>query len=161
MSLRVSWAEIVCVLALLFLSACQQSITGGVVVEQNDGIPKDVVITSQPQPSPQQAQPKAAESSPVWIPENVLPGPEREVIVIPESKPSEDPVQDCIDDCMDSCTTSAGLACAQSSGAACKQQCGGIIDPSACSTACSLRSARMCEPKFAEYCTSTCGGRCH
>lgn len=163
MLLRVSWAEIVCIFALILLAGCQQSITGGVVVEQQDDSPKDVVITSQPKPvaTQQPTAPQPVAPAPNWVPENVLPRQEKEVIIIPESKPSENPLQDCLDSCSASCESSSSLACSQTTGYGCKQNCGSIIDPSACSTACSLRDARKCEPKFIEFCTSTCEGRCH
>ncbi len=161
MSLRVFWANIIgCVLLAVLMVGCQKSptgaVTGGIINQALEPGPRDIVVNSSPLPS----QP-AAPPVPVWIPENVLPQPEPQAIVIPENKPAADPVQACVDKCISSCTSSASRACSQSTGTVCKQNCGAIIDPSACSTACSLRDARICEPKFIEFCTSKCDGRCH
>lgn len=162
MSLRDSCISIVALLlVIVLLAGCQKSPTGGVTITQQEPAgPQDVVVNSTPAPS----QPVASQPASVpvnRIPTNVLPRPEPQVIIIPESKPAADPVQACIDGCDSSCKTSATYSCSKPNGADCKQSCGQIIDPSACSTACSLRSARMCEPRFIEYCTSQCIGRCH
>lgn len=170
MSLQDSFTKILaCVALLLILAACNRSPTGGVIVLQEDEGPKHVVITSDataepatpPQQAPQPAVQPAATQPPQWIPENVLPRKEPEVIIIPESRPAEDPVAACIGKCSATCANSAKLACSQSTGSGCKQNCGQYIDPTACSTACSLRDARRCEPKFIEFCSATCEGRCH
>jgi hypothetical protein len=164
MSLRALCVNVLTVVVLaLVLAGCSGSPTGNVVVTQEPEGPKNVVVTSRPAEAT--AVPVAQEVvSPAptqWVPENVLPRDEPEVIVIPESKPVEDPAQKCLDDCVKSCATSAKLACGSNSGAECKSRCGSIIDPSACSTACSLRSAHACEPKFNDYCAATCKTRCY
>jgi hypothetical protein len=153
------------VLVAVLLVGCQKSPTGGAVITQsNENAPKDVVVTSQPAPQ-QPVQPAAqpAQAVPVnRIPTNVLPQPDMpQIIVIPENKPVADPVQACIDKCDSDCKISATFSCSKPSGAECRMACGGIIDPSACSTACSLKNARSCEPKFIEFCTAQCVGRCH
>lgn len=167
MSLRALCVNIFAVIVLaLVLAGCSGSPTGNVVVTQEPEGPKNVVVTGIPsEPPASQPVPVATEvvtaANPQWIPENVLPRDEPEVIVIPESKPVEDPAQKCLDDCVKSCASSAKLACNSKSGAECKSRCGSIIDPSACSTACSLRSAHACEPKFNDYCAATCKTRCY
>ncbi|MEM2916247.1 MAG: hypothetical protein QXT19_02735 [Candidatus Woesearchaeota archaeon] len=160
MSLQVSWRNVfACVLVVALLSACQKSPSGAVIVQIPPEGPKEVVVTSAPLPEPASAQP---EQIPVnRIPSNVLPREEPQVIVIPENRPAEDPVADCIEKCKLSCETSANFACSKPSGADCRSGCGQIIDPSACSTACSLRSARICEPKFIEFCSAQCVGKCY
>ncbi|MEM4254210.1 MAG: hypothetical protein QXR48_02375 [Candidatus Woesearchaeota archaeon] len=151
----------VVVVIVAFLFGCQKTPTGGVVITQEDTGPRDVVVTSGPIPEPE-PEPSPPQEIPLnRIPTNVLPRDEPQVIVIPENRPAEDPVTDCIEKCESSCKTSAISACSKPSGADCKSACGQIIDPSACSTACSLRSARVCEPKFIEFCSSQCVGRCH
>lgn len=151
---------IVCI--LLLLAACSSSPTGNAVISQDATGPREITVNSSTQqtvPATTSTQPAAA---PVQrIPTNVLPPPPGEIIIIPESKPAEDPVADCMNKCETSCKTSAALACGKSTGADCKANCGTIIDPSACSTACSLRNAHSCEPRFIEYCTSKCAGRCY
>lgn len=159
MSLRALWVSGV-LFAVLLLAACQQSPTGGIVIQQEPSGPRLVVVNGSPIAAPPEPGP-ADESVPVLVPENVLPRDEPEVIVIPESKPAEDPVQACLDKCEASCKTSARLACSKPTGVECKANCGSIIDPSACSTACSLRNANACEPKFVEYCSSMCVERCY
>lgn len=145
---------------LIVLAGCQQSPTGStVIIDQVDDGPKHVVVKSSPAPSEPEPVP---EPEPQWIPENVLPPPEEpEVIVIPENKPPEDPVLACVEKCESSCETSASAACSQTSGSGCKAFCGNVIDTSACSTACSLRNARRCEPKFIEFCSAQCNSRCY
>lgn len=162
MSLRVSWLNVfACVLVLALLFACQKSPSGAVIVQTPPEGPKEVVVTSAPVPEPQPA-PSQPEQVPLnRIPTNVLPREEPQVIVIPESKPAEDPYADCIEKCASSCGISANFACSKPSGADCKMSCGQIIDPSACSTACSLRSAGICESKFIEFCSAQCVGKCH
>jgi hypothetical protein len=156
----------VCV--LLLFAACSASPTGNVVVLQEATGPRDITVNGSAQPATTPAaQPSApattqpAEEPVRRIPTNVLPPPPGEIIVIPESKPAADPVQDCMNKCETSCKTSSALACGKSTGADCKANCGPIIDPSACATACSLRNAHSCEPKFIEFCTSKCAGRCY
>lgn len=164
MLLQGSFTKIItCMVLLLLLAACNQSPTGGVVIQQEPEGPKNVIVTSLPEPAPIAAAPVPTQpvQPPQWIPENVLPQDEPEVIIIPESKPAEDPVAACIDKCEATCATNAARACSQSTGSACKQSCGQYIDPSACSTACSLRDAHRCEPKFIEFCTATCEDACH
>ena len=164
MSLRALCVSVIAsFLILSLLSGCQKSPSGAVIVQTSPEGPKDVVVTSAPVPEPA-PQPAPSQPEPVplnRIPINVIPREEPQVIVIPESRPAEDPVSDCIGKCESSCRTSAGFACSKPSGADCKASCGSIIDPSACSTACSLRSARICEPKFIEFCSAQCIGRCH
>jgi len=166
MSSLVSCNKLIMCVLLLVLVACQKSPTGGVIITQEDTGPKHVIVNSVPepqpavQPAPQPSVPVAQD--PAWIPENVLPQePSSTVIVIPENKPAEDPVAECIADCESSCKRSAEQACIQDSGTSCKLNCGSIIDPSACSTACSLRSANACEPRFIEYCTPKCTEQCY
>jgi len=151
----------------LLVAGCSSSPSGNVVINQEPEGPKNVVVTGKPvtpapaaQPVPV-AQDVVTPASPQWVPENVLPRDEPEVIVIPAVEQVEDPAQKCLDDCVKSCTSSAKLACGSGSGAECKSRCGSIIDPSACSTACSLRSAHACEPKFNDYCAATCKTRCY
>jgi hypothetical protein len=158
---------IVCVLVIALLSGCSQSPTGNVVITQQapEG-PKDVVINSTPTVSQPASQPAANPSSPSpvpvsQIPTNVLPRPEPVVIIIPENKPAADPVQACVEDCESSCEISASFSCSKNTGAECRMSCGSIIDTSACSTACSFKSAHACEPKFIEFCTAQCIGKCH
>jgi hypothetical protein len=162
---KASFISIVACVLVIALLGCQTSPTGGAIITQEQTGPKDVVVTSEPvsQPVAAQpaAQPKPAPVPPSGIPTNVLPRPEPQVIIIPESKPAADPYKACIDNCDSSCKISATYSCNKPSGADCKQSCGQIIDPSACSTACSLRSARVCEPKFIEFCTAQCIGKCH
>jgi hypothetical protein len=160
MSLQGSLSKIAAlVLLAVLLFGCQQSPTGGAVITQTpENVPKDVVVTS----APAAQEPAAAAPIPInRIPENVLPRPEPTVIIIPENRPSADPVAACISKCDSDCKTSATYSCTKPTGTDCKASCGAIIDPSACSTACSLRSARMCEPKFIEFCTAQCIGKCH
>ena len=167
MSRALSISAIVCVL-LLFIAGCQ-SPTGGVVISQEPQGPRDIVVnstvpvapavlattavkpvpTTQPAPAPQR------------IPINVLPQQAPEVYIIPEEKPAIDAVQACLDGCQKNCRTAAARACRQTTGTLCKANCGDIIDPSACSTACSLRDARACEPKFKEFCGNKCIERCN
>ena len=165
MSLRALFISIVaCVLVLALLSGCQKSPSGAVIVQTPPEGPKDVVVTSAPVQEPQPAPSQSAQPEEIplnRIPANVIPRDEPQVIIIPESRPAEDSVADCIEKCDSSCRTSAGFACSKPSGADCRASCGSIIDPSACSTACSLRSARICEPKFIEFCSAKCIGRCH
>lgn len=149
------------VVIVAFLFGCQKAPTGGVVITQEDTGPKEVIVTSEPVPEPEPV-PAQPEQIPInRIPTNVLPREEPQVIVIPENKLAEDPIADCIKKCESACMISADFACSKPSGADCKSACGQIIDPSACSTACSLRSARVCEPKFIEFCSAQCAGRCH
>ncbi len=162
MSLRALCISIVaCVLVIALLSACQKSPSGAVIVQAPEG-PKDVVVNSTPAPQTAPQAPSQPEPVPLnYIPTNVIPRDEPQVIVIPESRPAEDPVADCIEKCSSSCEISADFACSKPSGADCKATCGQIIDPSACSTACSLRSAGICEQKFIEFCSAQCVGKCH
>lgn len=155
---------IVCI--LLLLAACTSSPTGNAVISQDATGPRDITVNGSSQPAAQQTAPATTSTQPTEepvrrIPTNVLPPPPGEIIIIPESKPAEDPVQDCMNKCETSCKNSAALACGKSTGTECKANCGTIIDPSACSTACSLRNAHSCEPKFIEFCTSKCAGRCY
>ncbi len=164
MSLRDSCVKIlVFVLIVTVLFGCQKSPpTGGVVITQEDTGPKEVVVVGEPVPEPAPQEAPAQEPMPVnRIPTNVLPRPEPQVIVIPESKPVGDPVQACIENCNSDCEISADFACSKPSGTDCKAACGSIIDPSACSTACSLRNANACEPKLMEFCSAQCVGKCH
>lgn len=158
MSLRVSWVNIVAILLVMILVGCQKSPTGAVPVETpEEPAPKEVVVTSIPEPAP---QPEPEPEPEQWVPENVIPR-EKETIVVPATKPPEVTFEDCADECASKCITKADIACGKSSGAECKQNCGTVIDPSACSTACSLRSAGICETKFIEFCSSKCEGQCH
>ncbi len=162
MSLRALCISIIaCILVLALLSACQKSPSGAVIVQAPPEGPKEVVVTSEPVPEPEPAPSQPSETPLNYIPTNVIPRDEPQVIVIPENRPAEDPVAECIEKCESSCKTSATYACSKPSGADCKSACGQIIDPSACSTACSLRSARICEPKFIEFCSAQCVGKCH
>jgi hypothetical protein len=156
MSLRDLCASAALVI-LLFLAACN-SPTGGIVVNQEPTGPRDIVVNSTTSPV---AQPVPA-PAPLPAPKEVIvSAPAPEIIVIPANKPPEDPVEACLEACTASCENSAVKACGQSTGAACKTNCGTIIDPSACSTACSLRDAHACEPKFIDFCTAKCAGKCH
>lgn len=165
MSSRVLCISIV--MFLLFLAACQ-SPTGGVVINQEPSGPREIIVNSTPAPQPaapvQQALPAPAPEptpAPVRIPTNVLPQQAPEVYIVPETKPAIDPLQQCLDGCQQTCKTAAATSCRQTTGTACKANCGDIIDPSACSIACSLRDARSCEPKFKEFCGAQCIKRCH
>ncbi|MEM4240450.1 MAG: hypothetical protein QXM31_04195 [Candidatus Woesearchaeota archaeon] len=162
MSLQASSARFLVFLVIaLFIFGCQKSPTGGVVITQEDTGPKEVVVVSAPVPEPEPAPSQPQEIPINRIPTNVLPREEPQVIIIPENRPAEDPVADCIKKCESACMISADFACSKPSGADCKSACGQIIDPSACSTACSLRSAGICEPKFLEFCSAQCVGKCH
>ncbi len=158
---KASFISIVACVLVIALLGCQTSPTGGAIITQEQTGPKDVVVTSEPVPQPAAQPAKPVPVPPSGIPTNVLPRPEPQVIIIPESKPAADPYKACVDNCDASCTTSATFSCSKPSGTDCKAACGNIIDPSACSTACSLRSARICEPKFIEFCTAQCVGKCH
>jgi hypothetical protein len=150
MSLRVLCISVI---LLVFLAACQ-SPTGGVVINQVPTGPRDIVVNGSPNlpvpVNPQPAPKKVVVSSPV-----------PEVIIIPETKPAEDPYKQCMDSCSTQCKASAEKACSQNLGTECRANCGGIIDKSACSTACSLRNANACEPKFIEFCSNKCVERCN
>lgn len=169
---------VACILLVTLFAGCSQSPTGNVVVSQNsDEAPKNVVINStsvasnvhRPLPVPANAVPSkqssimasAVPSEPLPVSADALAPEPQQVFIIPENKPSADPVNACIDSCESSCEVSALFACSQTSGSGCKMACGSIIDSSACSTACSLRNAHACEPKFIEFCVSQCSGICH
>ncbi len=149
----------VCLVFLFVLIGCQQSPSGAIIVETEPDAPKHVVVSSIPVSTPEEIDIEIVEEPEEPVIEPVIPEPE--VIIIPEDKPSGDPVADCLRKCTSSCEISAKTACSQSSGSACKHLCGNIIDPSACSTACSLRSARICQPKMVEFCTSQCNSKCY
>lgn len=137
---------------LFFLVACQ-SPTGGVVINQEPTGPRDIIVNGSPN-LPETAAPEPAK-------EVVVSSPVPEVTIIPESKPAVDPYQACMDGCSARCKASAVKACGQNLGTECRANCGDIIDKSACSTACSLRNANACEPKFIEFCSNKCVERCN
>ena len=154
------------VVFLLFLAACQQSPTAGVVINQEPTGPRDITVNSTPAPQPAQipaapAPQPAQAPAPMHIPINVLPQQAPEVYIVPAEKPVVDPVQSCLDGCQLQCKQNAAAACRQPTGTACKANCGTMIDPESCKSACALRDARSCEPKFKEWCGAKCKEHCY
>ncbi len=165
MSLRVSFISVVVLLVLL--AGCSTSPSGGVVINQEPTGPREIIVNSTPaapaaQPTAPAATPAPAPAPVQHIPINVLPQqPAPEVYIVPADHPPVDRLQSCLDGCELKCKQSAAVSCRQTTGTACKANCGDIIDPSACSIACSLRDARSCEPKFKEFCGAQCVKRCY
>lgn len=155
---QVFWAKVMCFVVLVFLFACQSSPTGNVVgvqeaVQHVQEQPREVIINSLPD----------APEKPVTNtqPAVIVASPAPEVIIFPEDIIPENPVGECTEQCKKSCTIYANRACSQTTNTACKSNCGEIINPSACATACSLRNARLCEPKFIEFCAAQCEKKCY
>lgn len=164
MSLRVSFISVV--VLLIVLAGCSLSPSGGVVINQEPTGPREIIVNSTPAapaaPSTTVAPQPAAPAPVQHIPINVLPQqPAPEVYIVPAEHPPVDRLQSCLDGCELKCKQSAAVSCRQTTGTACKANCGDIIDPSACSIACSLRDARSCEPKFKEFCGAQCVKRCY
>lgn len=164
MSLRVSFISVV--VLLILLAGCSLSPSGGVVINQEPTGPREIIVNSTPA-APAASQTTVAPSpaqtpAPVQhIPINVLPQQAPEVYVVPAETQPVDRLQSCLDGCQLKCKQNAAVSCRQTTGTACKANCGDIIDPSACSIACSLRDARSCEPKFREFCGAQCVKRCY
>lgn len=80
-----------------------------------------------------------------------------------QSEPTEPQVQlSCNDLCEQDCERDAQNACRQTERSDCKSQCGDIIDPSACSQACSfLHQSASCRTQFEQFCKAKCVERCN
>lgn len=142
------------VIMLLFLVACSTQTPTAFVVKEpvviNSTPTNEIIVT--PEPVTEEL-----------IDESTLPKPEPapEIIVVPERKPIVDPVASCTKGCEMQCDSNADHACNQGSTSGCKSACGSVIDPSACSAACSFRRAGSCESKFKKFCFAQCQGKCH
>lgn len=80
-----------------------------------------------------------------------------------QSEPAEPQVQlSCDELCAQDCEKDAQNACKQQERSQCKSQCGDIIDPSACSQACSfLHQSASCRTQFEQFCKAKCVERCN
>jgi|SRR3989344_3063649 len=77
-------------------------------------------------------------------------------------EPTEQVQLTCDDLCQQDCERDAQNACKQQERSDCKSQCGDIIDPSACSQACSfLHQSATCKTQFEQFCKAKCVERCN
>ena len=136
------------VLTLLFLISCApaaQEVTTKPISEKGPA----QAPTTQPVLEPQ-----------VKAPQEVVKAPET---VKEEPKPQLSPQEDCQEMCKGSCEASAQNACTQPGRPECKAGCGDVIDPSACSQACTYvqNQPQQCKQMFEQFCSAQCVNYCH
>jgi len=69
--------------------------------------------------------------------------------------------QSCIEACQQDCTAAAINSCKQRFRSECKARCGDIIDPSACTQACTyISQPQQCKTQFEQFCNAQCVGLC-
>jgi len=114
-----------------------------------------VAVETVSEPPPVDVQPVPEAPEPV---EEVKEEPKPpEQIIEPIPQPAE---LSCMEECEAKCVKDADNACSEPFNRDCKQKCGTIIDPSACSTACSF-DKRNCIPFFEKTCKNTCVQICN
>ncbi|HLF54978.1 MAG TPA: hypothetical protein VI612_04620 [Candidatus Nanoarchaeia archaeon] len=74
------------------------------------------------------------------------------------------PEEQCVENCQTNCERSAQNACTQKERSGCKDICNDnpIIDPSACTQACTyLSQSNVCKQQMEQFCSAQCVGTCH
>lgn len=150
MSLQDSCAKLVFAF-LVLLAGCTASPSGSIVIHQEPTGPRHIEVNGSQIPA------IVDNATSVSKPEEIVVPEERVVVVIPANR---QPSNDCLDSCALSCRQSSLNACGQRTGSSCRLRCGSIIEPSACASACALKDANACVPKFVEFCTAQCSVRC-
>ena len=131
---------------LLVLIACSTTV-------QETAVSKPVV-----QPSTQQAPPVPALESQVKAPQEIITPDDKtvpsNVTLQVQTAPAE---RTCKSQCDSDCEADAQLACKQRERSACKANCGDVIDPSACTQACTyLNQPQSCKSMLEQFCKSRC-----
>ncbi len=141
------------IIALLFLISCAPAAQEVMTKPKVDQQPMQQVIAPpvlEPEiKAPQQVVQPTATQAPTTKP-----------VVQKELSPYEE----CLQDCDESCAATAQNSCTQRDRSGCKDICNDnpIVDPSACTQACSyLPQPSVCKQQMDSFCSAQCVNYCH
>ncbi len=118
-------------------------------------------VITKPIVEQQPVQPKTEQ---VLEPEIKAPVAEPTPAKEPEPQPKLSPGEACAQDCEIKCHQTAQNSCTQAQRAQCREMCNDnpIIDPSACTQACSyLSQPNVCKQQMEQFCSAQCVAYCH